>query len=199
MVIRLVPEPYRPEWRELWRRTGAVWSAFFRGQLILSLAIGVIVWAGLTVIGVPGALVLGLIAGVLEVIPTLRPHPGPDSGGIAGLVAGVPPIPELPNLTVALIVLVFYFVVQQAENLFLVPRILGHSVGIHPALILIAVSVFALHLGILGAFIATPVLATLFEWFALLPRPHVGPRTVSRTGRGARTDGRGATDDAGMG
>jgi len=166
VVIRLVPEAYQPEWRELWRRTGAVWSAFFRGQLILSITIGVIVWAGLTVIGVPGALVLGLIAGVLEVVPTLGPILALIPGVVLALLQGSTQFPELSNLTVALIVLAFYFVVQQAENLFLVPRILGHSVGIHPALILIAVSVFALHLGILGAFIATPVLATVFEWFA---------------------------------
>ncbi len=166
VLIRLVPEAYQPEWRELWRRTGAVWSAFFRGQLILSVTIGVIVWAGLTVIGVPGALVLGLIAGVLEVIPTLGPILALIPGVLLALLQGSTQFPELPNLTVALIVLAFYFVVQQAENLFLVPRILGHSVGIHPALILIAVSVFTLHLGILGAFIATPVLATVLEWFA---------------------------------
>lgn len=166
VIVRLAPEAYQPEWRELWRRTGAVWSAFFRGQLILSVTIGVIVWAGLTVIGVPGALVLGLISGVLEVIPTLGPILALIPGVLLALLQGSIQFPELSNLTVALIVLIFYFVVQQAENLFLVPRILGHSVGIHPALILIAVSVFALHLGILGAFIATPVLATVFEWFS---------------------------------
>jgi hypothetical protein len=56
-------------------------------------------------------------------------------------------------------------VIQQVENYVLVPRILGGSVGVHPAVILVGVMVFAVRFGILGAFVATPVLATLLIWF----------------------------------
>ncbi|MCW5861392.1 MAG: AI-2E family transporter, partial [Caldilineales bacterium] len=72
-VLDLAPIAYQAEWEELWRRTGSVWNRFFRGQIILSLVMGGLVWLGLTILGVPGALALGVLTGVLEVIPTLGP------------------------------------------------------------------------------------------------------------------------------
>ena len=164
-VIGLAPDDFSPEWEELWRRTGIAWSAFFRGQLILSVVIGTTVWAGLTVIGVPGALALGVLAGVLEVIPTLGPILALIPAVFLALLQGSTNYPDASHLTIMLVVLAMYIVIQQIENYVLVPRILGGSVGVHPALILVGVMVFAVQFGILGAFIATPVLATLLIWF----------------------------------
>ena len=164
-LVTLAPDEYQSEWRELWRRTGAVWSSFFRGQLVLSLIMGALVWFGLTIIGVPGAFALGALSGVLEVIPTLGPIIAAVPGVILALISGSTHFPEMANWIVALITVGFYVLIQQAENLFLVPRILGRSVGVHPALVLVGVMVFASQFGIVGAFIATPVLATLLEWF----------------------------------
>lgn len=188
-VHRLVPEAYQAEWDELWRRTGDIWNRFFRGQIILSFVMGGLVWLGLTILGVPGALALGVLTGVLEVIPTLGPVLATIPAVILALLQGSTAFPDLPNSTVALIVLGFYIILQQLENLILVPRIMGRSVGIHPALIIIAVLVFTLHLGVFGAFVATPILASLLVWFAYfharmvgrLPYPDLEPATAPIT------------------
>lgn len=173
-VLGLVPESYQQEWNELWRRTGDIWNRFFRGQILLSFIMGGLVWVGLTVLGVPGALALGVLTGVLEVIPTLGPVLATIPAVILALLQGSTTFPDLPNSTVALIVLGFYIILQQLENLILVPRIMGRSVGIHPALIIIVVLVFTVHLGVFGAFVATPVLASLLVWFAFFHARMVG-------------------------
>ncbi len=163
-VIDLAPSPYQKEWQELWRRTGAVWHAFFRGQLILSLVVGVSVWIGLRIIGVSGALALGLIAGILEILPNIGPILALIPGLIMALLGGSTIYPEVPHLSVALAVLILYFLIQQLENYILVPRILGESVGVHPVVVMAGVLIFAYHFGVLGAFLAAPVLATLGTW-----------------------------------
>jgi len=164
-IIALAPDESFSEWTELWRRTGQIWSAFFRGQLVLSAVIGVTVWAGLTLIGVPGALALGVLAGVLEVIPTLGPILAAIPAVFLALLQGSTSYPDTSHLTIMFIVIAMYLIVQQIENYVLVPRILGGSVGVHPALILIGVMVFTFQFGILGAFVATPVLASILAWF----------------------------------
>ncbi|MCO6453637.1 MAG: AI-2E family transporter [Caldilineales bacterium] len=164
-LVQLAPERFEAEWAELWRRTGRTWSLFFRGQLILSIVIGVVVWLGLSILGIPGALALGVLAGVLELIPNLGPLLAAIPGVLMALLQGSTTFPELSNWLMALIVIGFYVIIQQIENLFLVPRILGRSVGIHAALVLLGVIVFTIHFGIIGAFVATPTLATLIIWF----------------------------------
>ena len=164
-IIGLAPDGFSGEWTELWRRTGRIWSAFFRGQLVLSVVIGVAVWLGLALIGLPGALALGVLAGVLEVIPTLGPILAAIPAVFLALLQGSMSHPDASHLTIMLVVIAMYLIIQQVENYVLVPRILGGSVGVHPALILLGVMVFTFQFGILGAFVATPVLATLLEWF----------------------------------
>lgn len=173
-VLKLAPDAYQAEWKELWRHTGGIWNSFFRGQIILSLVMGGLVWLGLTILGVPGALALGVLTGVLEVIPTLGPVLATIPAVLLALLQGSTTFPDLPNSTIALIALGFYVALQQIENLILVPRIMGRSVGIHPILIIIAVLVFTVHLGLFGAFIATPTLASLLVWFAYFHARMVG-------------------------
>lgn len=72
-VEGLVPQSYQSEWIDLLRRMGYIWQAFFRGQLLLGLVVGTITWLALELAGMPGALILGILAGVLEIIPTLGP------------------------------------------------------------------------------------------------------------------------------
>ncbi|MFA7253860.1 MAG: AI-2E family transporter [Patescibacteria group bacterium] len=132
---------------------------WLRGQLILGAAIGLIVFVGLALIGVPYALTLGVIAGVLEIIPII----GPIISGILGtlLALSVSPIK-------ALITVVFYTLVQQLENNFVAPKIMQKAVGLPPAIIIIAILIGSKLLGVLGALIAVPVAGIIFvlvkEW-----------------------------------
>ncbi|NOZ72128.1 MAG: AI-2E family transporter [Chloroflexi bacterium] len=163
-IVQLAPEDYRPEWRELWRRTGQVWHAFFRGQLLLSMVVGISVWLGLRFIGLPGALALGMIAGILEILPNIGPILSLIPAIFIALLAGSPLYPDISHFTVMLVVVALYTLIQQLENYILVPRILGSSVGVHPIFVLGGVLVFSFHFGVLGAFVAAPVLATLRTW-----------------------------------
>jgi len=131
-------------------------GGWFRGQIILSLFIGTITWIGLTFLGLEFALPLALIAGTLEIIPTIGP-----------ILAAIPAIIVALNTSFnsALIVAVFYFFVQTIENNLLVPRIMQKAVGLHPIAIIIGVIIGSELLGIVGALLAIPFISLLLIIF----------------------------------
>lgn len=134
-------------------------GSWLRGQLLLSLVIGVMTFIGLKIIGIPFATMLAVLSGIFEIIPIAGPV---ISGIIAALVAlTISPI-------AALIVLLFYVVVQQVENNLLVPKIMERAVGLPPAIIIVAILIGGKLYGILGALLAVPILAILYviweEW-----------------------------------
>lgn len=197
----LFPHNYQSEWIDLFRRMGYIWQAFFRGQLILCLIIGVTTWAALELAGMPGALLLGLLAGALEIIPTLGPTLSMIPAVIIALIQGsdVLAVYGVNNLGFALVTVGIYFIIQQLENYILVPRIIGSGVNLHPIVVLLGVAIGFNLFGILGALFAAPVLASLrvlgayvhaklldYEPFQDQPsratvrrRPHVYRRTVT--------------------
>lgn len=156
----LVTPAYWPEWEELLGRINLTWRSFFRGQILLSFTVGTVVFLSTTILGLPGALVLGILAGVLEVIPNLGPVLAAIPAVLLALIEGSSWVP-VQNWVFALIVLGVYTLIQQVENNVLVPRIIGHSLNLHPMIVLIGVVVGASTAGILGAFLAAPVLASL--------------------------------------
>jgi predicted PurR-regulated permease PerM len=159
-VKNLVLPAYQPEVEELGRRLDVVWKSFFRGQIVLSLVVGFVVFLSTSLLGLPGALVLGILAGLLEVIPNLGPVLALIPAVLVALVQGSNVLP-VSNLIFALIVVLVYVVIQQVENNYLVPRIMGHSLNLHPVFVLVGVVVGASFAGVLGAFLAAPVLASL--------------------------------------
>jgi predicted PurR-regulated permease PerM len=155
----LVLPQYRLEMEELGRRLDLVWKSFFRGQILLSLVVGFIVFIATALLGLPGALVLGILAGVLEVVPNLGPVLALIPAVLVALVQGSNFLP-VSNVVFALIVVGVYVLIQQIENNFLVPRIMGHSLKLHPLFVLVGVVVGTSFAGLLGAFLAAPVLAS---------------------------------------
>ncbi|MCB8944320.1 MAG: AI-2E family transporter [Ardenticatenaceae bacterium] len=163
---------YRKDAERLMREFARIWSAYLRGQVILGLTIGVIVWLGLALLGVENSGALGLLSGLLEFIPIIGPVIGAGAamivaffqtshcGGIfqfffeAGSCG-------LAGWQFTLIVLGLMFVIQQLENNILVPRIVGEALDLHPLLVMIAVFMGGSLAGILGAILAAPVAATL--------------------------------------
>ncbi|MGA9532190.1 MAG: AI-2E family transporter [Anaerolineales bacterium] len=162
-LLELVPPAYRQDFIRLLDETGTVWHAFLRGQLILGLVMGVVTAALYGVIGLRFALALGLIAGLLEFVPIFGPV---VAGGIAILVAlfqtanwlGMSP------LTYALVVAVIAILIQQIENNILVPRIIGHSLNLHPLIVLVAALAGGILAGVIGVLLAAPTVATLRLW-----------------------------------
>jgi predicted PurR-regulated permease PerM len=161
-MVRMLPAFYQPEVVELLRRIGKVWMAFFKGQVLLMVIIGVICWAGLALLGVPGALSLGIIAGLLEIVPNLGPIVATIPAVVVALLQGSTHLP-VNNLVLALIVIAFYVVVQQLENSFIVPKVLGGAVELPALVVMTGVMVGGTVAGILGALLATPVIATARE------------------------------------
>ncbi|MBN2003911.1 MAG: AI-2E family transporter [Anaerolineae bacterium] len=131
-------------------------SSYLRGQLLLGLIIGSVSAIALTIAGVRFSLLLGLIAGVCELIPNL----GPVLGAIPALLVALAQDPGK-----ALFVLIFAIVIQQIENLFLTPRILGGSVQLHPAVVMVVLVIGSELGGVIGLFLAPVVTALLRDLF----------------------------------
>ena len=158
-ISSLLPADHREDAISVINKIASKVGSWFRGQMFLGIIIFVVDYIGLSIIGVPYALILALIAGLLELIPTVGPI---ISGSIATIVA----------LTIspwkALFVVAFYFLIQMFENLFLVPKVMQKAVGISPVVIILAIFIGAKLFGILGAMLSVPLAASLsvviLEW-----------------------------------
>ncbi|MGL4648420.1 MAG: AI-2E family transporter, partial [Caldilineaceae bacterium] len=133
-----------------------------RGQILLSVAVGTMTWITLTLVGMPGALVLAITAGVLEVVPQIGPIIATIPAVIVALIQGSTVLADygVGNVGFALIIIALYFIIQQVEASVLVPRIIGESVNLHPVMIIVGVAVGFNVFGILGALLAAPTLAS---------------------------------------
>ena len=173
-LIDLTPEAFRPELRTLLIKITGVWSAFFRGQITVSLILALITWLGATAIGLPGAFVLGLSAGVLALIPSLGPFLALIPAVIVALVQGSTYLP-VSNLTFTLIVLGLYLLIQQLEGNLITPRIVGQAIDLPPVVVLVGVVIGTFTAGLLGAVLAAPIIATgrvlvTYTWNKILDR-----------------------------
>ena len=157
---KLVPEEYREEIRRLGGEINVVWNAFFRSQLILCIIVGTLVGVIMRVVGVRNAFILGIMAGVLEIIPNIGPTIAAIPAVLIAYFQGSTYLP-LSNGWFALLVVGIYVVIQQVENNILVPRIIGRSLNLHPLVVIIGAIAGASLAGILGIFLAAPILATL--------------------------------------
>jgi len=153
---RLIHPAARADFWNVWRIIDLAFSSYVRGQLILCLSVGLAVGLGLVLIEAGGApigdyvLLLSIIAGVTEFVPVL----GPTIGAIPGVLIGL----SISPLT-GLAMLALYVVVQQLENSLLVPRIIGDSINIHPAVLTVVIIIAGTLFGIVGIILAAPVIA----------------------------------------
>jgi predicted PurR-regulated permease PerM len=158
-VYYAFPEAWREDVRHVVRIVDNLLSAYLRVQLILCLAVGVLSLIALMIIGVDLAVLLATFAGVFEVIPVL----GPYLGAIPALlvVVFVSPIK-------ALWVAISFFAIQQIENTLLVPRITGHAVRLHPAVVMVVMVVASQIAGLWGLLLAVPVTALVRDVYRYL-------------------------------
>ncbi|MFN2134836.1 MAG: AI-2E family transporter [Candidatus Promineifilaceae bacterium] len=166
---------YQSDVERMAQEFSRIWSAYLRGQVILGVVIFLVVWLGLTLLGVRNALALGFLAGLLEFVPTIGPI---VSTLIAISVAFFQPTNPwgLAGWQFGLMVLIFMILVQQVENNALVPRIVGNALDLHPLIVIIGVFMGASLAGVLGAILAAPLLATLkllaiYTWRKLFDMP----------------------------
>lgn len=127
-------------------------SGYIQGQFFVSIVIGLTVFSGMYVLGVEYPLVLGLLATLTETIPII----GPIIGAAPAILLAYLAAPAL-----ALKVLIFFIVVHQIENHVIVPNIMGHTIDLHPATIIISLLMGGQLFGIVGMILAVPVAALL--------------------------------------
>jgi predicted PurR-regulated permease PerM len=155
----LVPPGHKPELSLLFGSIHRTWTGFLRGQIHLMLIVGLITWIGGYILGLPQAFFLGVIAGFMELIPNVGPVLAAVPAVLVALLFGSTHL-EVGRLAFAVIIIVFYTLVQMVENQFLVPKIMGGAVDLPPLVVLIGVIVATGAFGIMGALLATPVIAT---------------------------------------
>ena len=163
----LIPAAYRYEITTLMQRVGQVWRSYVLGQLGVMFAVGLVTVVVAWLLGLPQALALGVIAGVLEIIPNLGPILAAVPAIIIALFLGSTRF-DINNLLFAIIVGISYFLIQKLEDTVLTPQIQGKAVEMRPLFVMISVIVGFQVGGFLGAIIAVPVVATGREIFMYL-------------------------------
>jgi predicted PurR-regulated permease PerM len=147
-----VPPRYRPRVRAIAVGLRQRLSRWVWAQAAIALYFALIFSAGLALLGVPFAFTIGLVGGVLEFVPYL--------GGIAATLLAITSALTI-NPWLALWVILLYVVVMEIEAHIVTPALYGRVIGLHPALILIALFIGAKTKGILGIFFAVPILVVL--------------------------------------
>ena len=155
----MIPERIEADVRNVLSIIDDILSAYIRGQLLLCVAVGAMSTIGFVVVKLEFAVLLGVIVGVFEFIPYI----GPILGAIPALIVAV-----IQSPVTALWTLLVIFIVQQVENLFLVPRVSGKSVRLHPALIMFVLVIGNEAMGLWGMIIAVPLTAILRDVFKYL-------------------------------
>jgi predicted PurR-regulated permease PerM len=146
--ILLFPKHVQPQVSDTLTQAGAALGRWLGAQLLAMIMVGVMIGAGLAFIGVPSALGLGFVAGVLEFIPYL----GPILGAIPALLLASTQSWEMVAWTLGL-----FIVVQQVENNIILPLVMGRAVDLPPAVGLLAVVAIGILFGPLGLLLAYPL------------------------------------------
>ncbi|NLJ74606.1 MAG: AI-2E family transporter [Firmicutes bacterium] len=151
-LLQYVPAPYRGEVQGIFREVNKVLNGFFRGQVVVSALVGLIIYAGLAVLQIRYALFVGLLAGLFDIIPYF----GPIIGFIpaAGFALLKSPI------TVLWVVVIFVGA-NQLESSVIAPKLIGERVGLHPLAVIFSVFVGGELMGITGMLVAVPFAAIL--------------------------------------
>ena len=150
--LLLVPQDQRDSIGELVSAMEGRIGFFIAGQGILCLVIGIMALISYTLIGLPNALVLALVAGVMEAVPLIGPLLGAVPAGLVALSIG-------PDRLIWVIIATV--VIQQLENSLLVPRIMKKAVGVNPFVTLLALFAFSTLFGLAGALMAIPIAAMI--------------------------------------
>jgi len=173
-LLLLLPKPRRNDIKDMITEMEVKIGYFVLGKGVLSLAIGGLALIAYLIIGLPNALVLALIAGILEAVPMIGPILGAIPAGIIALSIS----PQKLAWVVGAIL-----VIQQIESYYLTPRIMSKAVGVNPFVSLLSIFAFTSLFGIAGALMAIPIVAViqlLLNHFVFHP---ADPESEASTGR----------------
>lgn len=160
-LVELFPGHLRPQIRAGIEAGGLALRKWLLGQMIAMLIVGLLVGIGLWALGIPSPLALGLIAGMLEFVPTA----GPIASAIPAIL-----IAFSLGWERALLACGLFLVIQQIEGNVISPQIQRRTVDLPPALTLFSLLAFALLFGMLGIILAAPLTVILFVWVRMFVR-----------------------------
>lgn len=153
-LVTILPSVYEARVLDLYSRIRKKIGRWLSGQLVLSAGVGLLTFVGLWILGVKYSLILGIVAGIFELVPYVGPI---FSGSVAVLVA-------LSNsLSVAFYVLILFIVIQQLENHVLVPAVTKFTTSLEPVVILTSLLIGAQVFGFIGLILAVPAAVLLQE------------------------------------
>ncbi|HXF44160.1 MAG TPA: AI-2E family transporter [Candidatus Paceibacterota bacterium] len=155
----LMPDAYERPVVTIFNRFKTKIRRWLGAQLGLSLVIGVVVAVGLWLLGVRYAIILGLLAAILELVPIIGPV-------VAGIIAFLVALPD--SLSLGLYVIGFFFLVQQLENNVLIPILLGKAMNVHPVIVFVALLAGAQVAGFVGIILSVPIAVLSQEIFTYL-------------------------------
>jgi predicted PurR-regulated permease PerM len=167
-VRRFVPTRWRPLYGDLTRKADFAIGGYLRGQILITIVVGFLTWIALTILGVPLATAISVLSAVFNLVPYL----GPIVGSIPAVLLAFTVSP----LTALLVVIVF-LAINQIEAHVLAPLILAKSTDLHPITVLIAILIGVGFLGLIGAFVAVPIVAlakVVLEEYLLTRPAYVG-------------------------
>lgn len=139
----------------LWKRSQKKIGLWMQGQFVLMLTISVLVYLGLTILGVKNALMLALLAGMLEIIPLFGPILASIPAILSAFVDG--------GVSASLIVVGLYVIIQQFENHLIYPLVVKKIVGVSPVLVILSLIIGAKLAGFLGIVLSVPIVSALVE------------------------------------
>lgn len=161
-IVKLFPVKYQMEIKALFHRMALVWNNYFIGELKLMGIIGLLTFLTSTALGLRWSLLLGIIAGFCEIVPNIGPILACIPAALIALILGSSWLP-VSNFILMLIVIVVQILIQQAENILIVPRVMGSALNLHPVIIILGILILSSRLGILGALFAAPIIGLARE------------------------------------
>lgn len=159
-VTGWIPAEYRRDMLALGQQINLTWQQYIRGELLLFVLMATVISIGLSILQVPGAIFLGILSGALELLPLVGPWTAAVLGVSVAYFNGTNPW-NLSQLAYAGVVAAMYFVLRQAEDYFVMPRVIGRAVHLHPLVVLFALTSGGVIAGFFGLVIAVPVAASL--------------------------------------
>lgn len=186
---RFVPLRWRTLYGDLSAKADRAIGGYLRGQILITILVGFLIWLGLTILGVPLATAIAVLSAVFNLVPYL----GPIVGATPAILLAFTVSP----LT-ALLVVVVFVAANQIEGHVLAPLILAKSTDLHPVTVLISILVGVGFLGLLGALLAVPVVAmakVVLEEYLLTRPAYTGAPAAAGPGNGPHGPGVGPDDD----
>lgn len=180
--ITVFPKSARPFWQELMNDVETALNNYIRGQGLVAMTMGVLFCIGFSIIGLPMAIGLGILIGILDMVPYLHTFALIPAAFLAAMKCA----DTGDNYWVMLAMVVGVFcVVQLIIEAFVIPKIMGKKMGLNPAVLLLSLSVWGALLGFIGLIIALPattIIIAYWKKYVTKEEPHPQPLPMEERG-----------------